>query len=408
MTAASSSPGPSPAGEAGPGRSVLLAETVVTGAEVLRPGWVEIAGDRIAGVGSGRPPSPRAEEPGAVETVDLGAVTLVPGFVDMHSHGGGGAAFTEATAEAVASATALHRAHGTARMTASLVSAHPDELLREVTELAPHVHVGDLMGIHLEGPWMSPGRLGAHDAATLRAPDPAEIDRLLQAADGAIRMVTLAPELPGGVAATRRLAEAGVVVAVGHTDAGYEETRAAIDAGATVATHLFNAMRPVNHREPGPVVALLEDPRVTVEMIADGVHLHPAVYGLACARAGQGRVTLVTDAMSAAGMPDGRYTLGSLDVDVVDGTARVAGTPTIAGSTATMDVLFRFALAHGGLTGDAALLQAVRQTSTTPARVMGVDAGTLAPGARADLVVLDPDLQVDRVMTCGTWVTPTP
>ena len=406
MTATSSPAGLSPGGEAGVGRAVLLAATVVTGAEVLRPGWVDIADDRIIGVGSGRPPSRREEGDGAGQVVDLGAVTLVPGFVDMHSHGGGGAAFTEATADAVATATALHRAHGTTRMTASLVSAHPEELLRQVTELAAHVHAGDLMGIHLEGPWMSPGRLGAHDAATLRPPDLGEIDRVLDAAQGAIRMVTLAPELPGGLEATRRFVEAGVVVAVGHTDATYAQTRAALDAGATVATHLFNAMRPVNHREPGPVVALLEDPRVTVELIADGVHLHPAAYSLACARAGEGRVAVVTDAMSAAGMSDGRYMLGSLEVDVVDGTARVAGTGTIAGSTATMDVLFRFALAHAGHVGDAALLQAVRQTSTTPARVMGVEAGSLAPGVRADLVALDAEMSVRRVMSGGAWVTP--
>ncbi|GAB49896.1 N-acetylglucosamine-6-phosphate deacetylase [Mobilicoccus pelagius] len=378
--------------------TLLTADAVVTGTDVHRPGWVEITGTQVTNVGAGRP------APGAGEVADLGATTVVPGFVDMHSHGGGGAAFTDATPEAVATATGLHRAHGTTRMMASLVSAHPDELLREVAGLAPVVQEGAVCGIHLEGPWMSPGRLGAHDLGTLRAPDPAEIDRLLEAADGAIRMITLAPELPGAINAVHRFVEAGVVVAVGHTDATYEEARAAIEAGARVGTHLFNAMRPVDHREPGPVVALLEDPRVTVEMITDGVHLHPSVYALACAEAGPDRVVVVTDAMSAAGMTDGRYLLGALDVDVVDGTARVAGTPTIAGSTATMDRLFRFAVAHGGHEGDAALLHAVRQTSTNPARAVGVPGGALVEGSPADLVVLDADLQVRGVMAAGAWV----
>ena len=403
-------------------RLVLTAEAVVTGTEVLRPGWVEIDGPRVTSVGSGpapaaaagsaspagqsatRPASAPEGHDAGVQVLDLGAVTIVPGFVDMHSHGGGGAAYTEATPEAVAVATGLHRRHGTTRTMASLVSAHPDELLRQVVGLVDHVRAGEIIGIHLEGPWMAPTRLGAHDLATLRAPDPAEIDRLLDVGEGTIRMVTLAPELPGGLEATRRLAEAGVVVAVGHTDATYEETRAAIDAGATVATHLFNAMRPIEHRAPGPVVALLEDPRVTVETIADGVHLHPAVYATVCREAGGDRVAVVTDAMSAAGMPDGRYLLGSLDVDVVDGTARVSGTPTIAGSTATMDRLFRFALAHGGSAGDVALLQAVRQSATVPAATVGADGGSLAVGSPADLVVLDADAHVVRVMVAGCWV----
>ena len=170
-----------------------------------------------------------------------------------------------------------------------------------------------------------------------------------------------------------------MVAAVGHTEATYDQTRAAIDAGATVGTHLFNAMRPINTREPGPVIALLEDPRVTVELITDGVHVDPALYRHVCRTAGPDRVSLVTDAMAAAGMPDGRYWLGPLAVDVVDGVARVAETPTIAGSTATMDHQFRFAVDHSGLPRDEALMAAVRQASINPARALGLP----CTGARA-------------------------
>jgi N-acetylglucosamine-6-phosphate deacetylase len=238
----------------------------------------------------------------------------------------------------------------------------------------------------------------------MRDPDPAEVDRLLAAAQGAIRMVTIAPERAGAAAAFRQIAAAGVVAAVGHTDASYEQTCAAIDAGATVATHLFNAMRPIGTREPGPVIALLEDPRVTVELITDGVHVDPAVYRHVVRSAGPDRVSLVTDAISAAGMADGAYDLGALTVDVVAGVARVAGTQTIAGSTATMDHQFRFAMRHSGLPNDEALMAAVRQTSINPAVALGLAAPGLVPGARADMVVLDPELAVIGVLRRGSWV----
>lgn len=371
---------------------LLTADTVVTGTDVLRPGWVEVSGTTITAVGSGQ------------RDGDVAAPLAVPGFVDSHVHGGGGANFSAAASEETATAVELHRRHGTTTLVASLVTASPDELLRQVRGLAEDVGSGLIDGIHLEGPWLSTLRCGAHQPALMRDPDPAEIARVLAAGEGAVRMVTVAPERPGALAAIEQLVAAGVVAAVGHTEATYEQARAAINAGATVGTHLFNAMRPINQREPGPVVALLEDDRVTVEVITDGVHVAPGIYRLITRAAGSDRVSLITDAMAATGVSDGLYRLGPLDVSVVDGVARVAGTDTIAGSTATMGHVFRWAVTHSGLPFDKALLAAVRQGSTNPARALGLPGGVLVAGARADLVMLDADLSVTGVLRRGEWV----
>jgi N-acetylglucosamine-6-phosphate deacetylase len=377
---------------------LLSADCIATGAELLRPGWIEVAAGRVLAVGAGTPPQPADH--------DLGASTVLPGFVDMHVHGGGGGAFPEATVAAIKAAVELHRRHGTTAVIASLVTARPDELLRQVGVLAEQVLDGLVAGIHLEGPWLSEHRCGAHELSALRDPDAGELERVLAAGRGTIRMVTLAPERRGGLAAIRRVVDAGAVAAIGHTDATFEQARAAIDAGAKVGTHLFNAMRPIHHREPGPVIALLEDPRVTVEMITDGVHLHPALYREVTAAVGPDRVALTTDAMAAAGMADGAYRLGTLSVDVHDGIARVAGTDTIAGSTATMDQVFRFAVVNSGLPRDEALPVAVRQSSINPARALGLPDPTVVPGAAADLVILDDELAVVGVLHRGTWVLP--
>ncbi|GAB95535.1 N-acetylglucosamine-6-phosphate deacetylase [Kineosphaera limosa] len=376
--------------------SLLTADRVVTGEQILAPGWLEVRDGRVVAVGAGDPPRPADRA--------LGAVTVVPGFVDMHVHGGGGGAFPAADAAATAAAVDFHRRHGTTAMLASLVSASPPDLLAQVEAVAEQVRAGLVAGIHLEGPWISAHRCGAHEPTALRAPDPAELDRVLAAGGGTIAMVTLAPELPGGLEAVRRVVDAGAIAAVGHTDATYEQTREAIGAGARVATHLFNAMRPVHHRDPGPVVALMEDPRVTLELITDGQHLHPALYRDVCGRAGSDRVVLVTDAMEAAGMADGAYSLGGLDVTVADGVARLTGTTTIAGSTATMDHQFRQALAASELPPDEALLAVTRQTSVLPAAAIGLPPVALAAGGPADLVVLDEQWGVTDVMKAGSWV----
>jgi len=376
--------------------TLLTADTVIADGQALRPGWIETRGDRVHSVGSG-PPDRDAD-------LDLVDCVVVPGFVDIHVHGGAGAAYTSVDVNEAARAARFHHQHGTTTSLASLVTASPTELHRAVAMLADLVEDGLLSGIHLEGPWLSAERCGAHDRRQLRDPDPVELDRLLRVGRGAIRMVTLAPEREGGLEAVRRVVDAGAVAAVGHTDASYDLTRQAITAGARVGTHLFNAMRPVHHREPGPALALLEDPRVTVELVADGVHVHPALHRHVVRSAGTHRVALVTDAMAAAGMPDGRYRLGPLDVTVTAGTARLPGTGTIAGSTATMDELFRRAVRYSDLAPPAALAAAAALTATTPARTVGLDdVGCLQPGRRADLVVLSAELLVRGVMTAGRW-----
>jgi N-acetylglucosamine-6-phosphate deacetylase len=375
---------------------LLAARTVVAAGTAAR-GWVELAGARIAATGWGAPPR--------TPDSDLGAAVLVPGFVDVHVHGGAGAAFPDGDADAALQAVRFHRAHGSTTMLASLVAAAPDELLKAVDALGELVTGGELAGVHLEGPWLAAARCGAHDPHQLRDPDPAELDRLLRAGGGAVRMVTLAPELPGGVDAVRRISGAGAVAALGHTDATYALTRDAITAGARMGTHLFNAMAPVHHREPGPAVALMEDPRVTVELVTDGLHVHPALWEHVLRAAGSGRVAAVTDAMAAAGMPDGEYHLGALQVSVRDRVARLPGTGTIAGSTATTDELFANIVRHAAVPRAEALVRAVAMTATTPARALGLsEVGAIEPGRRADLVVLTPDLAVREVYRAGAPV----
>ena len=384
--------------DAGP-RTLICAGTVVIDGQVCRPGWLQTSGRRILDCGAGTPPGPAdADFPNSI---------VVPGFVDIHVHGGGGASYTDAsyTEDAPATAAGFHLRYGTTTTLASLVTVGPAELTAGVRALAEETRQGTIAGIHLEGPWLSPAHCGAHDHTLLRDPDPAEIDAVLAAGGGAIRMVTLAPELPGSQWAIQRFLDAGVVVAVGHTDATYEQTRQAVALGATVGTHLFNAMPPLHHREPGPALALLEDPRVTLEIIADGVHVHPAVVQAVIEAAGPDRVALVTDAVAAAGSVDGSFRLGTVPIDVVSGVARVRGTSTIAGSTATMDQLFRTA-AGFGTDSDACLAAAAQMTSATPARALRLDrVGKLLPGYDANVLVLDQS-RVSAVMVNGDWVTP--
>jgi N-acetylglucosamine-6-phosphate deacetylase len=368
--------------------AVIAAGTMVLDGQVCRPGWLQTSGGRIAACSPGPPPRPA--------DFDFPDCTVVPGFIDMHVHGGGGGSYTDA--DGIVEAAAFHLRHGTTTTLASLVTASPSELLGGVRALAEATRRGTVAGIHLEGPWLSRAHCGAHDRTQMREPDAAEIDAVLAAGADTIRMVTLAPELPGADAAILRLVDTGVVVAVGHTDATYEQTKGAVALGATVGTHLFNAMPPLHHREPGPALALLRDPRVTVEVIADGVHLHPDVVKAVIAAAGADRVAMITDAIAAAGRSDGAFRLGAVPIDVAAGVARVHGTSTIAGSTATMDRLFR--TVHAG----AGLAAAVQTTAATPARALGLQGvGVLRAGYDANLVALDELLAISDVMVRGAW-----
>ncbi|MFI1399484.1 N-acetylglucosamine-6-phosphate deacetylase [Streptomyces sp. NPDC020681] len=379
-------------------RAASAASTVLTGARVVLPtgtvenGRVVVEGTRIAGV---------APDDG-VPAVDLTGHWVVPGFVDIHNHGGGGASFTSGTAEEVLKGVRTHHEHGTTTLVASTVTGEIDFLAHRAGFLSELVEQGDLAGIHFEGPFISPCRKGAHSEKLLRHPDPAEVRKLIDAARGTAKMMTLATELPGGIDSVRLLAEHGVIAAIGHTDATYEQTVEAIDAGATVATHLFNAMPALGHRAPGPIAALLEDERITVELINDGTHLHPAALELAFHRAGARRVAFITDAMDAAGFGDGRYQLGPLAVDVTDGVARLVDGGSIAGSTLTLDTAFRRAATVDRLPVE----DVVQAISANPAKLLGVydTVGSLEPGKDADLVVLDEEFMLKGVMRKGEWV----
>ncbi|MFG2791591.1 N-acetylglucosamine-6-phosphate deacetylase [Streptomyces sp. NPDC048419] len=340
------------------------------------------------------------ETPGA-NVVDARGHWIVPGFVDIHNHGGGGAAFS-GPADDVLRAVHAHRAHGTTTLVASTVTDDMDFLVKQAGLLSELAEQGEIAGIHFEGPFISPCRKGAHSEALLRDPDPAEVRKLIDAARGRARMVTLATELPGGIDSVRLLAEHGVIAAVGHTDATYEQTVEAIEAGATVATHLFNAMPQIGHRAPGPITALLEDERVTVELINDGTHLHPASLQLAFHHAGAQRVAFITDAMDAAGVGDGRYLLGPLEVEVSDGVARLVEGGSIAGSTLTMDRAFKRAVTVDRLP----VQDVVAAISANPAKLLGMydTVGSLEPGKDADLVVLDEHFDLKGVMRRGEWV----
>jgi N-acetylglucosamine-6-phosphate deacetylase len=367
---------------------------VVTPDEVLEGAWIQVEGEDIHAFGrrsDGMPADGRRPE-------DLGDVTVVPGFVDIHTHGGGGASYSTTDPEEARRVAAFHAKHGTTTTLASLVSSPLDVIVSQTACLNELLTDGVIAGVHLEGPFLSKARCGAHDPALLRPPLKDDVARVLS---DAVKMVTIAPELENGLDAIRQVVDAGAVAALGHTDATYEQMVAGADAGATVATHLFNGMRPFHHRDPGPVGAALNDERLLLEVINDGMHLDPQVVRVALAAAGVERITFITDAMAAAGMPDGKYQLGALAVDVTNGLVTLAeGTHSIAGSTLTMDVAFRNAVQAG-----VSLVDASRMASTTPARRFGwYDVGAIETGRRADLVLLDGEYVVQKVMRAGSWL----
>jgi N-acetylglucosamine-6-phosphate deacetylase len=372
---------------------VLTGATVVLPTGTVENGRVAVDGTRITRVASEN-----------AQVIDVTGHYVIPGFVDLHNHGGGGASFTSGSVDDILKGIHTHRLHGTTTLVASTVTGDMDSLTHRAGLLSELAEQGDIAGVHFEGPFISPCRKGAHSEALLRDPHPADVRKLIDAARGRAKMLTLATELPGGLDSVRLLAEHGVIAAIGHTDATYEQTVEAIDAGATVATHLFNAMPPLGHRSPGPITALLEDDRITVELINDGTHLHPAALRLAFHHAGADRVAFITDAMDAAGFGDGRYWLGPLEVEVADGVARLVEDGTIAGSTLTLDRAFKRAVTVDGLSVE----DAVTALSANPARLLGMadTIGSLEPGKYADLLLLDSAYELKGVMRRGEWVVP--
>ena len=337
------------------GAMLLTDARVVVPAGVLEPGWVRVDGARISEVGDEAAPADG-------ERLSLAGRTVVPGFVDLHVHGGGGHSMQSADADEVRAAAAFHLEHGTTGLLVSIVTAPLDEMLAGLAVVSGLAGEGTILGAHLEGPFLNPLRAGAHDARHLLAPDVPTFERLLAASQGALRVVTVAPELPGGVELLRRVVASGAVAAVGHSDADHAATMAAFDAGATLVTHLFNGMRPWHHREPGLAGAALERAGIVCELIADGVHLHDGSARLAFAAA-PGRVALVTDATAAAGSDQGAHRLGTAEVRMRDGAPRLADGITLAGSVLTMDRALARAVRELGLP----LGTAVEAASTTPA-----------------------------------------
>ncbi len=371
-------------------RSLLITGArIVSGGTTTEHGWVRFDAGRVVARGTGTAPASDGE------VLDAAGRILTPGFVDVHVHGGGGADFADG-AEAIAAAVRMHRAHGTTRTVLSLVSAPVDALATTIRALAPIVRADPLLlGIHLEGPFLSPDNKGAHDPDALIAPTPEAVDALLAAADGTIALVTIAPELPGALDAIARFTAAGVRVAIGHTTADLSAAGRGFDAGAGQLTHAFNAMPGLAHRSPGPIGAALERPDVVLELIADGLHVHPVVVA-ALFRMAPGRVALITDAMSAAGFGDGDYRLGPLQVTVRDGAARL-DSGSLAGSTLTLDAAIRTVVDAG-----IPLQDAVLAATATPARALGhPELGVLEPGSPADAVLLSDALEVDAVWADG-------
>ncbi|MEO3947047.1 N-acetylglucosamine-6-phosphate deacetylase [Gorillibacterium sp. CAU 1737] len=371
---------------------------LVTETGTIPNGWLLVKGTRIADLGAGDVPRSSGK---TILTLDAKGAWLLPGFVDVHVHGGGGADFMDAEVEAYDRIAAHHVRHGTTSLLATTVTASKEAIDRVLQAAHDYqeqpLRYARLAGVHLEGPFLNEQRIGAQNPAHLSLPQEEWLEEWLTAYPGLIRLQTLAPELPGAHATIRLLTEAGVTVSAGHTDATCEEVLAAADAGLTHGTHCFNAMSGLHHREPGAVGAVLSDDRITAELIADGHHVHEAVIRLVLRAKGADKVALITDAMSASGLGDGRYELGGLPVEVTDGVARIAGSGALAGSTLTMLGAFRFAVQRAGATVE----EASRMASGTPARQIGQDAefGSLAIGKRADLLLLDESLAL-----AGVWV----
>jgi len=383
--------------------TAIHASRILTPDDEITDGVILVEGTRIVGLGH------RDEMRLPADCTDFVAtgMTVVPGFVDVHIHGAGGHDVMEGDASALDRITSTVARHGTTSMVATTVTAPIDETCRSLQGVASYIRAqekaepdhlcAEILGVHLEGPFISKARRGVHPTDSLARPSVETFGRFIEAADSLVKIVTVAPELPGALDLIAAAVAAKIVAAIGHTDADYEQARAAIHAGARHAVHMYNAMRPFEHRDPGVVGAILTDPEVTAEVIADLVHVAGPAIQVLMGTKGFDTVLLVSDGIAATGMPDGNYRLGNFEVSVKDGVARNSE-GKLAGSTLTMDRAVRNVVSIG-----VPLQDAVRMATVLPARRLGLAGkkGIIAVGADADLVALTSDLRVAGVMTRG-------
>jgi N-acetylglucosamine-6-phosphate deacetylase len=364
---------------------------------LVRDGVIEFAGPR-AGI----------ELPIGSEEINAIGYTAIPGFVDVHIHGAGGRDVMEADDSALSTITGRLAKFGTTSLLATTVTASADDTCRAVEGISKFIsrqyQTGDaraeILGIHFEGPFISEARRGAQPAEFIQPPSAELLQRFLQAASGNARIMTMAPELLGAMPCIDAARSLGLVVSIGHTDATYEQARAAVAHGAHHATHVYNAMRPFSHRDPGVIGAVLTTPEVTAELIADGVHVDEIAMKLLLKAKGAEGVILISDGISATGMPDGKYMLGGLEVTMTGGICRTAE-GNLAGSTLTLDRALRNIVKLGSPLADA-----VRMLTLNPATLLGIEfkKGVLRTGADADIIVLNEALEITNVWARGTLV----
>lgn len=346
--------------------------------------WVESSRGVITSVNAGIHSDPDITTDGV----------LIPGFVDIHCHGGGGYYFSATSPDSITAAINAHKKIGTTSLVASLVSESIDDLKIQIQRLIPFYNRGEIVGVHLEGPYLSHARCGAHEPTLLIDPTVEQLKELIAIGQGSVKMITIAPELNGALEAINYLASVGVIAAIGHTEGDFQDAAAATDNGASVVTHFLNAMNKEN--VPGSIANfVINDPRLSVELITDGHHQSFEKVKELFLSMGS-RIIMVSDAMAAAGHGDGSYTIGALPVEVKDGVARLASNQKLAGSTLTISQAFANLINHCGLS----LEQAVHATATQPAKALGLkDRGNIAVGMRADLLSYDSATQSVTVIS---------